>query len=193
MKHSEIFMNFDEICQQINPKAADIFIYNNYCAVKYKNHVISEYVKDGKYYYLIEGEQTDIAKFIAVCGDDLEGSVDDDGNETITSENVIACFDEYGRLRHIDKCVSIKTAIQGYIEDLDRRYGNAIPVFGGAYHIDHDFESIIRYFPNVLRYAKMWDWHENPADTLRTFCHCCFVDPALVEIFIGMKFENLVA
>ena len=193
MKHSEIFMNFDEICQQINPKAADIFIYNNYCAVKYKNHVISEYIKDGKYYYLVEGKETDFSKFIAVCGDDMEGTEDDDGNTTITCDDVVAGFDTYGRLRYIDKPASIKTAIQGYIEDLDKQYGNAIPVFGGAYHIDRDMESIIRYFPNVLRYAKWFEWHESPANTLRTFCHCCFVDPALVEVFIGMKFETLIA
>ena len=190
MKH-EIFMNFDEVGKQISPKVADIFIYHNYCAIKYKDHVISEYVKDGKYHYLVEGEVSDMSKFIAVCGDDMEGTEDEDGNVTITDGNVIAGFDAYGRLRYLDQQEPTnQNATMRAVEALDEKYGNAIPIFGGAIFV-HNIEDIIHTLPHVIHSAKFFKWHDTPANACRTFCHLCFTDPALVECAIGMKFEKL--
>ena len=75
---------------------------------------------------------------------------------------------------------------------LSDKYPNVIPIFGGAYHCDGSIESIISGIPHVVRTAKIFHWHESPADAIRTFCHLCLVDPALVECYIGMTFEKLV-
>jgi hypothetical protein len=86
------------------------------------------------------------------------------------------------------------TSTQVFIEELDNKYGNAIPIFGGALWIDSaDIWAIIDYLPTIIHNAEFWKWHGGLADACRMFCHCLFVDPALVEACIGMKFEKLVA
>jgi hypothetical protein len=82
-------------------------------------------------------------------------------------------------------------AIANAIVDLDRKYSNAIPVFGGAYHIDRDIPSVALYLPTLLRHAEIWKWHESQADTCRRFCHLLMIDPALVEVYLGATFEKL--
>lgn len=84
------------------------------------------------------------------------------------------------------------TATQKAIEALDEKYPNAIPIFGGALWV-HDLEALIDSLPSLISNAKFWKWHGGLADACRTFCHLCFIDPALVECCIGMKFEQLVA
>jgi hypothetical protein len=83
-------------------------------------------------------------------------------------------------------------AIENYIIALDEKYGNAIPVFGGALFVYDDIDTLIRTLPTVIKHAKFFEWHENSANTCRTFCHCAFIDPALIEAYIGMTFENFV-
>jgi hypothetical protein len=90
------------------------------------------------------------------------------------------------------KTHSISNAIEEYITALDRKYDHAIAIFGGALFVYNDIESLVRTLPTVIKSAKFFGWHENSADTCRTFCHCAFVDPALIETYIGMKFEKLV-
>ena len=86
------------------------------------------------------------------------------------------------------------TSTQTFIEELDKKYPNAIPIFGGAIWIDSaDILDVIAYLPSIIRHAKIWKWHGGLADACRMYCHCLFVDPALVECYIGMKFEQLVA
>ena len=79
-----------------------------------------------------------------------------------------------------------------FIEKLAEKYPNAIPIFGGALWIDYtDMDEIVNYLPNIIRSAHFWEWHAGLADACRMFCHCLFVDPALVEAYIGMTFERI--
>jgi len=77
------------------------------------------------------------------------------------------------------------------VEALDEKYPNAIPIFGGAIWV-RDITDIIRMLPSVIHSAKFFRWHAGLADACRTFCSLCFVDHALVECYIGIKFEELV-
>ena len=87
----------------------------------------------------------------------------------------------------------MSNATMHYIESLAEKHDNAIPIFGHAYHMDNvSIDAIIRKLPDVIRAAKFFHWHGGLADACRTFCHCLFVDPALIEAYIGMKFEQLV-
>lgn len=84
-------------------------------------------------------------------------------------------------------------ATMRYIEDLHEKHGNAIPIFGGAIFIDgSDFEKVASYLPAIIRSAEFYKWHDTLANACRVFCHCLFIDPALMEIYIGYKFEDLV-
>lgn len=76
------------------------------------------------------------------------------------------------------------------IIDLDDKYPNAIAIFGGA-RLVQNIDDIVGMLPTVVRTAKFFQWHETPANTCRTFCTLCFIDPALVECFIGTKFEKI--
>ena len=76
------------------------------------------------------------------------------------------------------------------VEALDEKYPNAIPIFGGAIWVK-DIEGIIQSLPHVIQSAKFFKWHDTIANACRTFCSLCFVDPTLVECYIGMRFEKL--
>lgn len=76
------------------------------------------------------------------------------------------------------------------VEELDEKYGNAIPIFGGAIWVN-GIEGIIQSLPHVIHSAKFFGWHDTLANACRTFCSLCFVDPALIECYIGIKFEKL--
>lgn len=89
-------------------------------------------------------------------------------------------------------------AVHNAITALADKYDNAIPIFGGAlgaYNCINsdspDFQTFITYLPSVVSHAKFFKWHEGVIGALRTFCHLCFVDPMLVEAYIGMTFEQL--
>jgi hypothetical protein len=88
----------------------------------------------------------------------------------------------------------ITNATTRFIEALAEKHDRAIEVFGGALWIDPtNMGQIVDYLPTIIDNAKFWRWHGGLADACRTFCRCLFVDPALVECAIGMKFETLVA
>jgi hypothetical protein len=81
---------------------------------------------------------------------------------------------------------------QAFIEKLAEKHSNAIPIFGGALWINSaDMDAIIDYLPNIIRSAQFWKWHAGVADACRMFCHCLFVDPALVEVCIGATFDEI--
>lgn len=85
-------------------------------------------------------------------------------------------------------------ATMRFIEALAEKHDRAIPIFGGALWIDPtDTDRIINHLPTIVHNAKFWKWKGGLADACRTFCHCLFVDPALIEACIGMTFEELVA
>ena len=82
------------------------------------------------------------------------------------------------------------TITQRAIETLAEKYPNAIPIFGVALWID-GVEELVDCLPNLIDDVKFYGWHETPANACRTLCRLCFVDPALIEAYIGMKFEQL--
>jgi hypothetical protein len=68
-------------------------------------------------------------------------------------------------------------------------------VLGGAcFAIEHthNFAEFVMYLPHVISSAKFYNYHETPAQACRTFCHLCLVDPMLVEVYLGMTFEELI-
>lgn len=67
---------------------------------------------------------------------------------------------------------------------------NTIAIFGGAIWVT-DIDELLEFLPAVVRNAKIYKWEKGLANACRTFCHLCFIDPMLVEAYIGMKFEQL--
>lgn len=90
-------------------------------------------------------------------------------------------------------------SVYNAITALDAKYPNAIPVFGGALgayeYINSstpDFDKFISCMVRVIDDAKFYNWHEGVVGALRRFCRLCYVDPALVELYIGMSFNELI-
>ena len=91
------------------------------------------------------------------------------------------------------------TSVYNAIMSLDEKYPNAIPVFGGALHASKhincdtpNFGKFISYFPDLINSVKFYKWHESAVEALRRFCHICYVDPMLVEAYLGVRFEDIV-
>lgn len=90
------------------------------------------------------------------------------------------------------------SGVHNAIMALDAKYSNAIPIFGGALgaynHINGDnpdFSSFVRCLPSVAHNAIFFHWHEGVVGALRRFCHLCYVDPDLVELYLGMSLAEL--
>lgn len=88
--------------------------------------------------------------------------------------------------------------VRSAIEHLADKYDNAIVVFGGALwaynYINSDtpnFEKFVGYLPSLISNAKFYHWHEGIIGALHRFCALCLVDTRLVELYIGMTFEEL--
>lgn len=89
-------------------------------------------------------------------------------------------------------------AVLGAITALADKYDNAIPVFGGALGAHKciergDFAGFAGYFQDLIHSARFFKWHEDGATVLRRFCHLCFVDPALIELYLGQTFDEISA
>lgn len=86
-------------------------------------------------------------------------------------------------------------SVYNAITRLSAKYPNAIPVFGcalGAYNcVSSDLEKFISYFPEVAKNADFYNWHEGVVGALRRFCHICYVDPALVELYMSMNLAEV--
>lgn len=66
---------------------------------------------------------------------------------------------------------------------------DAIAVFGGA-AFAHNINDIVEMLKHVIfdsRFRK-----RNIVDDMRTFCHLCGTDPALIEAYIGIRFEKII-
>lgn len=90
--------------------------------------------------------------------------------------------------------------IKSNIEALQDKYDNAVAVMGGAYwaaqevHCDKpNFSKFVELMCNMVTDLKFFGWHEPIPQAMRTFCKLAMVDPMLVEAYIGMKFEEVVA
>lgn len=84
------------------------------------------------------------------------------------------------------------------IMSLDNKYPNAIPVFGGALSAhkcincdNPNLEQFISFLPDIAHNAIFYKWHEDVAHAIRRFCNLCFVDPALIEAYIGAPLEDV--
>ena len=89
--------------------------------------------------------------------------------------------------------------VHNAIMSLNSKYPNAIPVFGGAlgaYNCINcdkpDFSKFVSYLPDLIHSAKFHHWHEGAVGAIHRFCHLCMVDPALVEVYLGVSFAELV-
>ena len=82
--------------------------------------------------------------------------------------------------------------VEKLILALDEKHSNAIPIFGGAIWVDN-LEKLVASLPSVISGAKFFGWHAGQVAACRTFCHLCGYDPALIEVYIGLRFEELVA
>lgn len=84
------------------------------------------------------------------------------------------------------------------IKNLNEEHDNAIAVFGGAqfaYKYAHgdtmDLTEFALFLPYVANDARFFRWHEGVVGALKRFCNLCLVDPALIEAYIGMRFEEV--
>ena len=87
--------------------------------------------------------------------------------------------------------------VHGAITALADKYDNAIPIFGGALGAHQciergDFDGFVGYFPDLIHSAKFFRWHEDIVAVLRRFCHLCYVDPMLIEAYLGCTLHELV-
>lgn len=90
--------------------------------------------------------------------------------------------------------------VQSNILALQDKYDNAVAVMGGAYwaaqevHGDKpNFDKFVELMSNMIHDLKFFGWHESIPQAMRTFCKLAMVDPALVEAYIGMKFEEVLS
>ena len=92
-------------------------------------------------------------------------------------------------------------ATQAQIIELQERYPNehVIAIFGGAIYdaekIDNgvfDFEEFAYHALTAARNACFYRWHGDVLNAIKTYCHICFVDPALLEAYLGTRL-NVIA
>ena len=86
--------------------------------------------------------------------------------------------------------------VKQIIEQLADEHSSAIPIFGGAlwayeYAKVGDLANFVNYLPHVVSEAKFRHWHEGIDGALRRFCHICLVDPMLIEVYLGIRFEEV--
>ena len=89
-------------------------------------------------------------------------------------------------------------SVYNAIMSLDSKYPNAIPVFGGALgaynYINSDTPDLYSFvcsIKTVAENAVFYKWHEGAVGAIRRFCHLCYVDPMLIEAYIGATFEDI--
>lgn len=90
------------------------------------------------------------------------------------------------------------SGVHSAIVALSEQHSNAIPIFGGAlgaYNCinsdEPNMEQFVAYLSSVASNAKFYRWHEGVVGALHRFCHLCLIDPYLVELYIGMSFNEL--
>lgn len=68
----------------------------------------------------------------------------------------------------------------------------SIPVYGGVYHLyTHEDEpslsSIIDCINECVRSAKFYEPETAPEVVVRNVCHLCFIDPMIIEAYVGVR------
>jgi hypothetical protein len=90
----------------------------------------------------------------------------------------------------------MQKTIDSAIMALHSKHGNAIAIFGGAYHAvkhNNDMGKFVEYLPHVAQSAEFYHWHEGKLGAVRRFCHLCYVDPMIVELYLGVRLSELFA
>ena len=82
-------------------------------------------------------------------------------------------------------------SVEQAVERLNEQYSYATSIFGGAIFVK-SMDDVIKYLPHAIRAAKFYRWHENSVAVCRRFCNLCLIDPALLEVYIGMKLNQFV-
>lgn len=99
------------------------------------------------------------------------------------------------KLMYSEDFIWYDPVVKKSIEKLAEKHSNAIAVFGSALsasqYVTTDFDKFVSFIPTVIEDAEFFKWHEGIIGAINRFCHICFVDPALVEAYIGMSFMQL--
>lgn len=98
-----------------------------------------------------------------------------------------------------DDIIWYDQSIYNAINALSSKHSNAIPVFGCALSAakylqedNYDFHKFVSFIPTVIQDAKFFKWHGGVINAIHIFCRLCYVDPAIVECYIGMSFDKLI-
>ena len=91
---------------------------------------------------------------------------------------------------------TMREFIQHRVESLDNKHPHAVAIFRGSMWVydeedNFNFERFIKSLAEVPVDAKIYNWHDTPANAMRTFCHICMVDPVTIEVYMGKKFEEI--
>lgn len=86
-------------------------------------------------------------------------------------------------------------SVYNAIMALDSKYPNTIPVFGGALGAYNalevgDYDRFEALMLDAVNDAKFYKWHESAIQVARRFCRLCYVDPMLIEVYIGLRLEE---
>lgn len=90
--------------------------------------------------------------------------------------------------------------VKSMLTELKNKYPNESvgAIFGGATFTAEELQNNkLSFHDFVLRVIRVgenayfWNWCNGTANAMRTFCHLCFVDPALVEAYLGTRFDEL--
>ena len=90
----------------------------------------------------------------------------------------------------------MRNNIINQINKLKQEYGIGPEVFGGAiyaypYIENCDFDGFCGYLDTVITASKDFNWEDGIADAMRIFCHLCGADPGLIEVHLGMRFNDI--
>ena len=82
------------------------------------------------------------------------------------------------------------------LEKMDAEHSNDSAIFFGAiydyqYIQNHEYEKFSEKLLYVIRDAIFYRWHDTPANAAKTYCHLCGIDPALIEVFLGKRLDDL--
>lgn len=64
-------------------------------------------------------------------------------------------------------------------------------IFGALDCYDGTFDGAVRVVIACAESAAFFGWHDGVSGAIRTACHNIYVDPALVEAYLGCRIEEL--
>lgn len=99
------------------------------------------------------------------------------------------------QLLHSEDIVAYDTSIKAAVEHLDAQHPgeHVIAIFGGAIWEDThniNLEQFSKHLVQLAHNAVFFKWHKGIVDAMRTYCHLCYIDPALIECYWGQYFDE---